>query len=243
MIAWRHLRAICLVLLLLPVVHLAYLVSQDTLASLNASPEAWADEMAGFEREDQASALPENPVEVVGGHRVKLWEGLEALLAPRPVLMRGLGNATIDDVQYHYQRLVAYYRPETLVFLPGDSEFHIRDAKDADALFEGIRELVALDQYHRPDGKIYIFAPLETPLHPGDAAKIAKTTRLLQAWAATLPQVDILDANTLLNDANGDPDPTYYRFDGVNLNEHGYLRLSMMLKSALEAPAELAPNH
>ncbi len=238
MIAWRHTRAACLALLLLPIVHLAYLVSRDMLDSMNASPEAWADEMEAYLRQDQSSALPDNPIEVIGGHRVKLWRGLEAVLAPRPVLMRGLGNATVDDISHYYQRLVAYYRPETLVFLPGDSEFHIRDAKDADELFRGIRDLAMIDKSHRPDGELFIFTPLETPLHPGDESKIEATSRLLKAWAAGLPRVNILDANSYLQDQSGKPDPTYYRFDGVNLNEHGYLRLSLLLKAAIEKSAK-----
>ncbi|MFV8819261.1 hypothetical protein [Haliea sp. E17] len=235
MIAWTHLRAICLVLLFVPIVHLVYLVSQDTLASLNASPEAWADEMAAYQRQDEGTPLPNGPVEIIGGHRVKLWEGLDNVLAPQPVLMRGLGNATVDDILYYYPRLVGYYRPQTLVFLPGDSEFHIRDAKAADELFNGIRQLAETDQKLRPEGHFYVFAPLQTPLHPEDRAKVAETTRLLSDWAADQPGVSILDANPLLSAVDGKPDPTYFRFDGVNLNEHGYLRLSMLLKTALEA--------
>ncbi len=243
MIAWRHLSAICLALLLIPIVHLTYLVSRDALASMDASPEVWAAELAAYERADQASALPNNPVEIIGGHRVKLWRGLDDALAPRPVLMRGLGNATVDDITYHYERLVAFYRPQSLVFLPGDSEFHLRAAKDADTLFQGIRRLVSMDRKHRPGGFIYIFAPLKTPLHPGDSEKVAETTRLLQDWASKIPRVHILDANSLLNNPAGEPDPTYFRFDGVNLNEHGYLRLSVMLKHALESAEMLASRN
>ena len=137
MISWRTLRTLCLVLLLIPVVHLVYLVSRDTVATLNSSPDAWAEEIDAYARQDRASKLPENPIVVVGGRRVKLWPGLEDLLSPMPVLMRGLGDATVDDLIHNYERLIGFYRPETVVLLPSSSEFHIRANKDADDLARG----------------------------------------------------------------------------------------------------------
>ncbi len=234
MIDWKLLRAACLLLLLIPVVHLAWLVSRDTLATLDASPEAWAPEMAAYVRADKSRVLPERPVEVVGGERVQLWHGLEALLAPRPVLMRALGDATVEDITHYYDRLIGYYKPGTLVFLPGNSEFHIRDHKDAGELVQGIGALVALDAKQRATRHIVIFTPLKTPLYPEDSQLIDESTRLLESWASGEPRVAILDANALLRGPGGKPDPAYFRFDGVNLNEHGYLRLSLLLKSALE---------
>ena len=70
MITWKTLRTLCLVLLLIPIVHLVYMVSRDTLASLNSSPEAWAAEVDAYVREDRTSKLPNDPIVVIGGRRV-----------------------------------------------------------------------------------------------------------------------------------------------------------------------------
>ncbi len=109
MYSWRTIRTFCVVLLCLPLVHLAALVSKDMLATLDSSPDAWADERAAYVDADRQATLPENPVVVIGGRRVKLWDGLEGLLAPRPVLMRSLGDATIEDIAHNYERLAAFY--------------------------------------------------------------------------------------------------------------------------------------
>ena len=233
MYSWKNARIVCTLLLLLPLVHLAWLLSQEVMAILDASPKVWAQEMEAYITADTAMHLPEDPIVVVGGRRVKLWPGLEDLLAPRPVLMRGLGSATVNDITYYYERLIGYYQPETVVLLPDNSEFHIRDAKSPEELVEAIRELVALDGAHDVTSRFYIFSPLKTPRHPEDAARIDKSTELLQQWAADVPRVTILDANPLLCRAGGQPNPGFYRTDGVNLNEHGYLRLSVLLEQQL----------
>jgi hypothetical protein len=235
MYSWKAIRIACTILLLLPVVHLVYLVSRDTMETLDASPDAWTREINAYASADALNHLPTDPIVVVGGHRVRLWRGLDDLLAPKTVLMRGLGDAIVEDITYNYSRLVGYYQPDTVVLLPGNSEFHIRDNKSPEDLATAIAELVELDGSYGITRHFYIFTPLKTPLYPQDDPVIDQATRLLQAWAQSDKRVTILDANALLTRADGKPKPDFYRSDGVNLNEHGYLRLSVLLRSQIDA--------
>ncbi|MCP5189367.1 MAG: hypothetical protein H6988_03145 [Pseudomonadales bacterium] len=240
MYSWNTIRTVCAVLLLIPIVHLVYLVSRDTLAVLDPSPQAWADEVAAYEQADQSASLPRAPVVVVGERGVKLWRGLQDALAPRPVLLRGLGGATVNDITHYHSELISFYRPSAVVVLPGTSEFHIRDNKSAEELVEAIRELAELDLRYDPARQIYIFSPIKNPLYPGDHEKIERATHLLREWAQALPQVRILDPNTLLSGLGGQPNPDNFRQDGVHLNEHGYLRLSLLLQDQFRRQEEQA---
>ncbi len=109
MYSWTTIRTFCLLLLLLPIVHLAWLTSRDALIAMERSPSTWEDEVAAYARADRAARLPADPVVVVGGRAVKLWQGLEQLLAPRPVFLRGLGAATVDDISHYYEQLIGFY--------------------------------------------------------------------------------------------------------------------------------------
>ena len=177
MYSWKDLRTVCAVLLLIPIVHLVYLVSQELLDTLDASPEVWADEVADYARKDQSMTLPEDPVVVLGGRRVKLWRGLQDLLAPVPVLMRGIGEATINDVTHYYSQLAGFYDPGAVVLLPGISEFHIRDSKSAEELLSAASELVELDHSERGTRHFYIFTPIKTPLSRNQH-RVARLQRL-----------------------------------------------------------------
>jgi hypothetical protein len=240
MYSWKTIRAVCAVLLLLPIVHLTYLMSKDTVEALDASPETWAQELDSYAAGDAQAQLPEKPIVVVGGRRVKLWQNLADLLVPRKLLMRGLGDAVVEDITFNYPQLVGYYRPDTVVLLPGNSEFHLRDSKSAADLVAAISDLVNVDASYGSTRHFYIFAPLKTILHPQDHPTIDQTTRLLKTWARSEPRVVVLDANPLLSGPGGTPRGRYFRGDGVNLNEHGYLRLSMLLYTQIEADAQPA---
>ena len=162
------------------------------METLDNSPTAWAREVDTYAATDSTLQLPANPIIVVGGRRVKLWRNLEDLLAPRAILMRGLGDAIVEDITFNYAQLIGFYRPDTLVLLPGNSEFHLRDNKSAQELTAAIRELVKLDASYETTRRVYIFTPLKTLLHPEDDSTIEQVTELLQSWAATDSRVVIL---------------------------------------------------
>ena len=240
MFSWKTTRIVCIVLLLLPIVHLAYLVSRDALAILDPSPDVWDKELQAYARDDRTSTLPKNPIVVVGGRRVTLWTELPDVLADKPVLMRGLGDAIVEDITYNYTALIGYYRPSAVVLLPANSEFHIRDNKSPEALVAAIQDLEAEDARHGITRQFYVFAPLKSLMFPGDDPVVEETTRLLQAWASENERVTILDGNAVLRDSSGKPKPGYYLGDGINLNDAGYLRLAILLESALAANTETA---
>jgi hypothetical protein len=234
MYSWKAIRTFCLVLLLIPVAHLVYLVSSDMVAAMNPSPDVWEHEIEAYGRADRAAPLPDTPIVVVGGMRVKLWQDLEQLLAPRAVLMRGIGGAIVEDIIHNHERLIGYYRPDSVVLLPDNAEFQIRDSKSARELLASIQELVQLDEAHHVTRHFYVIAPIKTLLYPADHAVIDEVTDMLLEWSAQDPKVTILDANPLLQGEDLKPRASYFRADGVHLNEHGYLRLSTLVQNHVE---------
>ncbi|MEM1112075.1 MAG: GDSL-type esterase/lipase family protein [Pseudomonadota bacterium] len=241
MLPWKTTKAICLALLVLPLVHLAVLLSHDFVVMLDRSPEAWQDELEAYAEQDAERPLPANPVLVTGGGPAWLWQGLSPQIAPMPVLMRGLSGATLDDLQHHYRRIVGYYQPRTLVVMPGISEFHFRDDKSVAEFIESTKQLEALDEIHRGEQRFYLVAPFKTLLFPGDDQRIDNINAQLKAWATTDQRVTILDVNPVLAGGPGRPDPFYFRPDGFNLNTEGYARLAQLLRAQLahDYPGEL----
>jgi hypothetical protein len=234
MFEWQNIRMFFGTLLCLPLLHLAWLVSGEFRAYLDPSPKAWAEEMQAIVSADETLTLPENPVLVVGGRRVALWDDLPDMLAPHPTLLRGLGDATIEDITHYYDRLIGYYRPDILVLLPSYADLHLRDDKRPDDLVAAVRDLVDLNARHLATAMVYVIAPLKMPLHPGDDERIEAMSEALAAWTASEPGVALIDANDLLAGPDGRPNPALYRGDGINLNEAGYLRLAMVLREALK---------
>lgn len=234
MYSWRTIRTVCTVLLFLPVVHVVYLISQQTLDTLNPLPTTWASEVDAYIYQDTKRSLPAEPVVVVGGLGVKLWQHLPTDLYPTPVLMRGLGNAIVEDIAFYYARLVSFYQPSAVVFLPSSAEFFIRDNKSAEELVKSIEDLITEDATQHPTRLFYVFTPIKTPLRTQDHDTISAASEQLRALAADNPQLTLLEANLTFSNEHGEPQPRFFRADGMNLNEHGYLKLTALLKAHLD---------
>ncbi|GAB3288383.1 hypothetical protein GCM10027297_33750 [Parahaliea aestuarii] len=220
-------------LLLLPLIHLAILVTRESLATSNASPLAWQSEVDRYIREDDRSSLPAKPIVVIGGRRASLWPHLEATVSPMPVLVRSVGNATVDDFIHYHERLVSFYRPAAVVLLPGPSEFHLRASHNAEQLSTSIQRLVTLDTRLSSRSRFYVFAPIRSPLQTGDWPTINAVITQLSDWGMDHPSFELIDPNPLLAGADGKPDSTFFRSGGVHLNPAGYLRLDLLLRQAL----------
>ncbi len=233
MFSWNSIRYLSAVLLALPLLHLAYKLASEFSESMTPGPDVWHPYLEAYVEEDLDRALPDEPLLVVGGRLVRLWPDLESSLAPVPVLTRGFPDAIIEDLEHHYSRLIGFYRPHTLVILPGAAEFHLRDNKSGEELVHGIQRLARLNFGHGITERLYVFAPLLTPRFPEDRARVRRATELLGSWAAADPRVSLLDGNRLLADAEGRPAAQYFRTDGIHLSDTGFQHMAVLLKSQM----------
>lgn len=234
MYKWTTLRALAGLMLCLPLVHFVYIVSNGMSTYLNPSPMVWNPEIAAIVERDLSAVVPEKPIVVIGGQRVRLWNELPASLLPRPTLMRPLGDATLEDLAFHYDRLVAFYRPEILVVFPGYADLYLRDQKGPEDFKLRLRELLKLDEDYGASNWRYVIAPIQMPLHTEDSDRIRAIVEQIRFLGEELPDLTIIDPNPILAGSDGLPNPAFYRGDGVNLNPNGYARLSLMLEWEIE---------
>ncbi|MFT7288528.1 MAG: lysophospholipase L1-like esterase [Halieaceae bacterium] len=239
MYEWRTLRSLAMLLLCLPLLHLAFIISTDLNNYLDPSPEVWAKHMAALVQADMRIELPERPILVVGGQRVGLWQDLPAMLLPRKTLLRSLGDATIEDLSYYFDRLVGHYRPDIIVLFPGYADLHLRDDKTAADFAVALEEFLAHDAVYKATSWRYVLTPLAMPLHPDDDVRIVAMANSARELAARVGKVTVIDANPALAGLNGRPNPAYFRSDGVNLNAAGYTRVSLLLQAKLREDGAL----
>ena len=242
MYSWRVLRTLAGLLLCLPIVHVAVILAAGLDRYLDPSPEAWKQSLEEIIEADMTTSLPEDPVLVVGGQRVRLWKDLPARLSPLPTLLRPLGDATIEDIGYFYDRLIGYYQPRVLVIFPGYGDLHLRDSKSPQDFRAAVAKLLAIDESYGTRTQRVLIVPLMTPLHPGDDERIGAMADIAAALEAEHPNLVSIDPNGLLQGQNGRPDPAYFQSDGINLNSAGYARVSFLLEERVRELAATAAD-
>lgn len=234
MYSWKSLRTAATFLICLPLLHAGLLLSREFSSYIDPSPTVWNSNLQQIVTQDQAMSLPESPILISGGQRVHLWQNLAPTLQPRNVLLRPLGDATLEDLAYHYDRIIGFYRPETLILVPSYADLHLRSNKTADQFAAALENLLTIDSDYGTTRHRYVLVPIKTMLHPDDHVRIDRIATKLERIASTQEHVSIIDPNPLLSGDAGGPDPDFYRGDGVNLNDAGYARLTALLRTRLE---------
>ncbi len=227
-------QRILLGLLLLPLAHFALLVTLDTRAVLNPSPEVWESEVKALERRTSFSPVGLSPLVVIGGRQAILWRNLERSLFPLPVVNAGIGSANLDDLIYYFDRLVQPYAPGAVFYIPSPSDFIGRDNKSPEEfmlMLRGLQNYVA-----RLDGAphFYLTPLFKWPRYPEHWQTVEITNTMIAQWAKANPGVTLVDLRPMFQVANGKPVAGIFRSDGVNLNDWGYDLMSSIAQAQME---------
>lgn len=227
------------------VVESNYVVSQDTVSvSINGSVPVsgewdakWIHRyVADVEKlAEKAAADPREEIDVVffGSSSIRLWKGLEEMMAPLSVANRGYGGATVRDILVNYDKLMAQYRPKAFViFCDNDICGNSVDLSVSGVLDHYRLLFDRLDQDY-PGVPIFFLSWK----YSGLRAFMRDTQRLVNDvmadYASGSDQVTFVDVNSTLLLPDGDINPALFESDNLHINREGYLLWTSVLKPHL----------
>ena len=227
------------------VVESNYVVSQDIVSiSINGSVPVsgewdakWIHRyVADVEKlAEKAAADPREEIDVVffGSSSIRLWKGLEEMMAPLSVANRGYGGATVRDILVNYDKLMAQYRPKAFViFCDNDICGNSVDLSVSGVLDHYRLLFDRLDQDY-PGVPVFFLSWK----YSGLRAFMRDTQRLVNDvmadYASGSDQVTFVDVNSTLLLPDGDINPALFESDNLHINREGYLLWTSVLKPHL----------
>ena len=168
-----------------------------------------------------------------GSSSIRLWKGLEEMMAPLSVVNRGYGGATVRDILVNYDKLMADYSPKAFVIFC-DNDIC---GNEVDLTVSGV-----LDHYRllfNRLGQDYPGVPVFflSWKYSGLRAFMRDTQKLVNDvmadYASSSDQVVFVDVNATLLQSDGDIDPALFESDNLHINRDGYLLWTSVLKPHL----------
>lgn len=198
-----------------------------------AAPEAWYErEIRAFEASDRADPPEPGRVLFVGSSSFRLWETLEADMAPVPVLNRGFGGSKTGEVLAVFDRIVVPYAPSVIVYYCGDNDLGEHNT-DWEAAANGF---IAFDRLARavwPDVRV-VNVPIKASLARwGNWDAMSRANAMVREYCERTPGAEYVDTVTPTLGADGRPDPTLFEPDGLHLNAAGYARWTPVVRTAV----------
>ena len=185
-------------------------------------PEFWEGEIEAFEAADAETPPAQGLVLFTGSSSVRLWESLEADMAPLRVLNRGFGGAHMAHVVHFADRIITPYAPRALVVYVGDND--IGAGKTPATVVADFQALVAHVRANQSALPIYYIAIKPSRLRWALWPSMAEANDQIRALAESDPNMTFLDiAAPMLELGQGEAPPSdLFWIDGLHLTEKGY---------------------
>lgn len=185
-------------------------------------PLRWSADIAAFVEADRAQPFPAGGAVFVGSSSIRLWDTLEADMAPLPVLERGFGGSRLFDAVYWAPELVHVHAPRVVVVFSGTNDLAGDDAKTAEAVRDLFRALFARLRERDADLEVVYIAITPTLARERHVEAVREANRLIRVECERDPRLEFVDPTPDLMDADGRPDARYFRDDRLHLNAAGY---------------------
>ena len=183
----------------------------------------------------KAAADQRKDIDVVffGSSSIRLWNGLEEMMAPLSVVNRGYGGATVRDILVNYDKLMAHYSPKAfVVFCDNDI-----CGNEVDLTVSGVLDhyrllFNRLDQDY-PGVPVFFLSWKYSGLRAfmRDTQKLVND--VMADYASSSNQVTFVDVNETLLQPDGDINQSLFESDNLHINRDGYLLWTSVLKPLL----------
>lgn len=194
-------------------------------------PARFETEIAAFEAYDQKNATPRDPILFVGSSTIRLWKTADAFPG-LPIINRGFGGSTTEDLNYFANRIVFKYKPRLIVFYSGDND--IAAGRVPDRVFSDFR--IFADSVHErlPSTKLIYLSIKPSPARWKLWPKAKDTNAQVKKFGENNKWITYVDTAPSLFNSEGEPTPELFREDGLHMDSDGYERWKELLAPLLK---------
>lgn len=211
-----------LVLLLLLVSWPAWQLYGEIQKSRSEDPLVWEEAVTALEAGTRGRCLPGECVLFVGSSSIRLWDSLEADMAPIPVIQHGFGGAKLDDLVHFADRLITPWRPRAVVVFAGTNDIDPEASKSPEVLLASYQALIGKIRARQPGVPVYYIGITPSPLRWSVWPIAHQTNALIEDWSGEDENLHFIDTSHALMGKGGEPDRDNYIFDGLHLSAEGY---------------------
>jgi lysophospholipase L1-like esterase len=195
-----------------------------------ASAPRFENEIAAFEAYDHKNTPPRDPILFVGSSTIRMWQTADAF-PDLPVINRGFGGSTTDDVNHFADRIVFKYKPRLIVFYAGDND--IAAGRTPDRVFSDFQTFLTSVHEHLPNTPVIYLAIKPSIARSKFWPQMQEVNIRVKAVTQQNKELTYVDTAPSLLGADGKPQRDLFRDDGLHMNEKGYARWNEILAPKL----------
>ena len=175
-----------------------------------------------YRQVDTVGQLPENPILFIGSSSIKNWIRLDSVFVGYPILNRGFGGSTFEDVINYADDVILKYNPKQIVIYCGENDFAAADTITPDIVFSRFVKLIAVIRNKYPEVPIVYISLKPSPSKILMMHKIIAFNTMVATFTAQQNNIVFANVYSPMLNAEGQPDTAYFYDDNLHMNEKGY---------------------
>jgi lysophospholipase L1-like esterase len=188
------------------------------------------NEIRAFKHQDSVSFPKKDGILFIGSSSIRLWSDLEQRFADKPIIKRGVGGSTIEQlVDYYTPYILVPYQPRKIFIYAGEND--IAAGKSGQFVADEFTKLWAIIHTRLPKTEIYFMSVKPSPSRVKYYAEVYKANDLIKTYLKDKPKshyVDLVPA--IYKPGTTQPDSSLFKGDYLHLNPKGYDKWEMVLK-------------
>lgn len=193
----------------------------------------WEPDIATFEQLDAETTDPDDAVLFLGSSSIRLWETIEADMAPWPVVRRGYGGASLLDLLHYAPRLVASHDPRAVVVFVGNDIKGVATDRTPGEMLVLFEALVPILRQGDADRDVFYIAVTPTPTRFNVWPQLRTANDLIRTYCESQPHTHYIETRDIYLADDGTVREDLFRDDRLHQNTDGYQRWSDRIKSRL----------
>ncbi|MBK0380435.1 GDSL-type esterase/lipase family protein [Mucilaginibacter segetis] len=188
------------------------------------------NEIQAFKHQDSLNFPPKNGILFIGSSSIRKWTDLEQRFSNEPIIRRGVGGCTIEQVVNYYTPYIMFpYHPRKIFIYAGEND--IAAGKTGKFTASEFYKLWTMIRQKLPYVEIYFMAIKPSPSRAEYFTEVKIANALIKDFLKTKKKGHYLDVATpILNPVTHQPDKSLFLEDMLHLNSTGYDKWQKVLQ-------------
>lgn len=188
------------------------------------------NEIRDFKKQDSLSMPAKNGILFIGSSSIRKWTDLEQRFSDKPIIRRGVGGCTIEQLVDYYTPYIMYpYQPRKIFIYAGEND--IAAGKTGEFTAREFYKLWAMIKQNLPNAEIYYMAIKPSPSRAKYFPEVSKANTLVKDFIKGRKKTYYVDvASVILDPTTKEPDTSLFESDMLHLNSKGYDKWQAILQ-------------